>query len=263
KGLEGAAVVPDEGVVFERWLRSFGSRWIEFAALVRGTLQEEGRHRRGGRPPARGGRVVEHGAVAARPREELDRLEASQVHAEGRRVPKKGLRVGFSCDQRARLLLVHVLDELATHHRNGTLHVGAPDEHREVPHVHRVLLLQVDVQEVLGHLASLEGRPRPVSLPLHDGQQGLSKIVALHLHPPRTSNPLGYLERCSRCSSRGSAIVGCTGPASIVSLRCHRWYRCDILRRLRTKRWLGSSHSSATDPISGRSCSPPTRRWCE
>ena len=100
------------------------------------------------------GRVVEHARGTRPRRQQRDALEAREVHAEAPRVLEEQLGVRPAGDQPAGLLLVQVLGELAPHRGDRALHVRPADQHREVAHVGRVLLLEVHVQQRLGHAAA-------------------------------------------------------------------------------------------------------------
>src|SRR5690606_10377088 len=78
------------------------------------------------------------------------------------------------------LLLVEVLRQVRPNLGYRTLHVNATDEARKVPDIDPVLLLEMKVQERLGHLARYELGPRPVLLSLHHRQQSVLELAPLH-----------------------------------------------------------------------------------
>ncbi|RMH44070.1 MAG: serine/threonine protein kinase [Deltaproteobacteria bacterium] len=191
--LDRQPVVDDERVAVERRLRAARRGRVQFAALVLRALDEQRRHRRG-RPPAAPARhVVEQVAIRARRRQQVHAVEPGQVHAESARVLEKQFGMRPAGGDPARLLLVQVFREVATHRGYRTLHVRPTDQHGKVSHVGRVFLFKVNMQPIARHGARREQRPRPVHLALHHCEQRFAELVARHAHtlprvrPPPTS----------------------------------------------------------------------------
>lgn len=88
------AVVPDQGVLLERGLGPLRRAFLDLAALVGGALKEEGGDGGAHVPAAPLHALVEEGAIANGALEELDAIEAREVHAEAARDLEEELRVG-------------------------------------------------------------------------------------------------------------------------------------------------------------------------
>lgn len=84
--------------------------------------------------------------------------------------------MGSSSGDAPRLFFVHVRDELPPRRSDRTRNVGARDQHGEVSHVHRVLLLEMNVEELTRHLPGGERGPRPVTLAFHHAEQRFSEL---------------------------------------------------------------------------------------
>jgi hypothetical protein len=115
------------------------------AALVLRPLDEQGRDGRRRFPAGALRGLVENLAIAPGRRQQLDALEAREIHAEAARILQKQLGVRAARDQPARFFFVEVLGQFSPDFGDRALHIGAPDQYRKVAHVGRVLLLEVDV----------------------------------------------------------------------------------------------------------------------
>jgi hypothetical protein len=178
--LQGQAVVHHQRVLARRRLRAPRGGGIQHTALVGVALDEDGDHRGPHRPAQRAAGLVQEGPVGRRGGQQRHPLEAAQVHAQSPGILQEELGVGATRGDAAGLLLVEVLGQLPAHRRDRALHIGPADQHREVPNVDLVLLLQVDVQPVGGHIAAVEPRPGPVDLALHHLEQRLLKLLTIH-----------------------------------------------------------------------------------
>ena len=86
----------------------------------------------------------------------------------------------FAGDHSTGLLLIEILGEVAADLCDRALHVRPPDHHGEVANVGLVLLLEMDVQAILGDPTGRELRPRPMNLALHDREQCFAELVGFH-----------------------------------------------------------------------------------
>jgi hypothetical protein len=107
-------------------------------------------------------------------------IEAPQIHVQAARVFQKQLWMRAARDQPTGLFLVEILRELASHCGDGTLHIGAAHQYREIAHVRGELLFEVHVQPFTAHLARGEVDPCPVALLLHHPEQCFNELVRSH-----------------------------------------------------------------------------------
>src|SRR5450432_3716511 len=153
------------------------------------------------------------------------------------------------------LFFVHVLDQFTPHDCDGARDVGARHQDRKVTHVSRIFLLEVNVQTIRSDQPVRKRRPGPMPLSLHDPEQRLPEVVAIHVKRDasisaalRNHRPTEALQAHRPAGARTVARVdlrttGATTPGMLLShlydeaaCEWRRWAVCLSQRAERASR---------------------------
>ena len=152
-------------------------RLLDVAAIVEAALHEDRQRRCADDPVAIGRNTVQPSPVAAAGGQQRHVAELGLVVPEPLHHGEEQLGVGPSEREAAGLFFINVASQQAAHLWRGILPMDASQEDREVPHVHCIFLLKVNLVLVPGDRASTEVRPCPVMFAIHDTEQPFTKLL--------------------------------------------------------------------------------------
>lgn len=177
-------MVLDEGMEPDNRLDIFCSlrfrRFLYFSAIFHAALDE---NRQGGcaqDPMTVIRHLVEPCAIDTAGGEGTDMLEVLHTESQSFHHGQEEFRVGLSQREAAGVFLVDVFGQHAPDGGRRILPMDAGEEDREVPDVHGIFLLKMDLQLLFREAARGKALPSPVMLSVHDTEERFEKSRFRH-----------------------------------------------------------------------------------